>query len=75
VVGAKVGESFLQVTNQLCSHSRLDDDVIDVDIQVVANLLLETILYASLEGGSNISEAKRHGSIAESAKGGDEGCG
>jgi hypothetical protein len=73
VIGTKVGESFLQVTDQLRSHSRLDDDVVDVDLQVVADLLLETSLHALLEGG--ILEAEWHGSVAKSAEGGDEGHG
>ena len=72
MVGVKVGESFLQVTNQMCSHAGLDDDVIDIDFQVEANLHPKTLLHAPLEGSPRISEAKRHGSVIESVEWGDE---
>ena len=72
MVGVKVGESFLQVTNQMCSHAGLDDDVIDIDLQVAADLLPKIFLHALLEGGSSVLEAEQHGSVAESAKGGDK---
>ena len=53
----------------------LENNIIDVDLQVVADLLPETLLHAPLEVGSSVSKAKRHGSVAKCAKWGDEGCG
>ena len=73
MVGAEVGEGFLQVSDQSCSHSSFDDNVVDINFQVVADLLPETLLHALLEGGSGVPEAERHGSVAEGAEGGDEG--
>jgi hypothetical protein len=54
---------------------RLDNKVVNIDLQVVADLLPETFLHASLEGSSGVPEAERHGSVAEGAEGGDEGRG
>ena len=36
----------------------LENNIIDVDLQVVADLLPETLLHAPLEGCSNVLEPK-----------------
>ena len=59
----------------MCSRSRLNDDVIDVDLLVVADLLPETPLHAPLEGGPHVPKVERHRGVAEGADGGDEGRG
>jgi hypothetical protein len=51
------------------------DDVINVHLQVAADLLLETLLHTSLESSLGVAEDERHGCVAEGAKRGDERCG
>lgn len=55
VVGLEIGESLLKVYNQLCSLVSLLNDVIDIDLQVSANLLVEALLHTSLEGCPGVS--------------------
>jgi hypothetical protein len=75
VVGVEVGEGLLQVIDQSRSHAGLDDNVIDVDLQVVADLPPKTLLDAPLEGGSSIPEAEGHGSVTKGTERGDEQSG
>jgi hypothetical protein len=52
---------------------RLDDHILDVDMDVVANLAHEAFLHAPLIGGSGVSEAEGLGGVAEATEQHDEG--
>ena len=75
LVGSNDQESFFKVSHQLPDLSSIHHEVIDIHLMVPADLLLETLLHAPLEGCPCALEAKRHGSVAESTEWGDERCG
>ena len=51
----------------------LDDDVVDVDVYVPADLWLEALLHAALEGGACVLQVERHCRVTIGPKRGDEG--
>jgi hypothetical protein len=51
-VSVEVGESFSQIIKQTIWLCRLDDDVVNVDLDVAADLFLQARLHTPLIGGS-----------------------
>jgi hypothetical protein len=58
--GSKVREGLLQVSDQLSNFARLYHNVGDVDLEVVADLLMEAFLHAPLEGRPSVPQVERH---------------
>ena len=52
--------------------SGLHDHVVDVDVDVAANLAREAFLHAPLVGRPGVLEAEGHGGVAEGSEWGDE---
>jgi hypothetical protein len=72
VVAVEVGEGFLQVVEQAICFRGLDDDIVDVDFNVVADLFLQARLHAPLIGGSRVFEPEGHHHITIHPVRGDE---
>ena len=47
--------------------------VIHIDVGISAKLFQEALLHATLKGGAGVSQAERHGQVAEGSKWCDEG--
>ena len=52
---------------------RLHHNIVHIDVGVSAELLEEALLHATLKGGAGVSQAERHGQVAEGSKRHDEG--
>jgi hypothetical protein len=72
VVAIEIGEGFTQIVEQAIYFSGLDDDVVDVDFDVAAYLLLQAGLHAPLIGGSSILQANGNWHVAVHPMRGDE---
>lgn len=53
---------------------RLEHDVVDVDVDIVADLFLEARLHAALVGGFGVLEAEGHGGVVVAPKRRGECC-
>jgi hypothetical protein len=73
VVFPQIGESFSEVGKQISLMLRLDDYIIDVDVDVATDLAGKAFLHAPLIGGSSVQEAEGHGGVAEATEWHDEG--
>ena len=60
LVGSEDQESFFKVSHQLPDLSSIHHEVIDIHLMVPADLLLETLLHAPLEGCLSGPQAKGH---------------
>ena len=70
----QVGKRFLEVDDKIVGGLGLDDHIVDVSFDVVADLLVEAHLDGPLIGCSGILESEGHGCVAESTEGRDERC-
>ena len=61
-----------EVGNKIIDGLGLDDHIIDVSFDVVADLLIEAHLDSPLISHPDILESKRHGGVAVRTKGRDE---
>jgi hypothetical protein len=68
----KVGESFSQIVKQAVCLRGLDDDVIDIDLDIMANLFLQACLRTPLIGSSCVLSPERHLLVAVYPVWGDE---
>jgi hypothetical protein len=53
-ISVEVGEGFSKVIEQAICLCGLDDNVVDIDLDIAANLFLQARLHAPLIGGSGI---------------------
>jgi hypothetical protein len=72
-VAVEVGESFAQVVEQAVLFQGLDDNIVDIDFDVAADLLFEACLHTRLIDGSCILQAEWHRCVAVYPMRGDEG--
>jgi hypothetical protein len=63
-ISVKVGEGFSKIIEQAICFRGLDDNVIDLDLDVVADLILQAHLHTPLIGGSSILEPEGHRHVA-----------
>ena len=56
---------------QLCGHTGLHYDVINVHLQVTTDMLSEAFLHTPLESSPSVAEAQGHGCVVERIKKGD----
>jgi len=70
----EVVENFSQVIDEGGAVACRDFDVINVDLDVAANLLHEAVLHHTLVRGTRIFEPERHRLVTENAVWCDEGC-
>ena len=70
---AQVLKGLLEVFQQCSMLFRLHHHVVHVNVGVPAELLEETLLHATLKGGTGIPQAERHSQVAEGSKRRDEG--
>ena len=69
----QVFKGFLEVFYQRAGLLRLHHHVIHIDMGISVELHEETLLHATLKGGASISQAERHGQVAEGSEWHDEG--
>jgi hypothetical protein len=72
-ISVEVGKGFSKVIEQAICLCGLDDDVVDVDLDIAANLFLQSRLHAPLIGGSGVLEPEGHRHVAVYPVRGDEG--
>src|SRR3954452_21429646 len=58
LISLEVVEGFSQIVDVRGAFAGFDDNIIDVDFNVFADLLAEASLYAPLVGGSSVFQAK-----------------
>jgi hypothetical protein len=64
VVSVEVGKGFSKVIEQAICLRGLDDDVVDIDLNIAANLFFQACLHAPLIGGSGVLEPEGHRHVA-----------
>jgi hypothetical protein len=67
VVAPEVGEGMSEVGDEVVFASGLDDHVVDVGFNVLADLGFQALLDGLLVGRSNVLEAEGHGCVAVDA--------
>ena len=63
----------ISIFQQGAALLRLHHNIVYIDMGVSAELLEEKLLHASLKRGANVSQAERHGQVAEGSEWRDEG--
>jgi hypothetical protein len=71
-VAVEVSKSFPQVVEQAVYFRGFDDDIVDVDLDVAADLFFQARLHAPLIGGSGVLEPEGHRHVAVHPVWGDE---
>jgi hypothetical protein len=71
-ISIEVGEGFSKVIEQAICFCGLDDNVVDIDLNIAANLFLQARLHAPLIGGSGVLEPEGHHHVAIYPVRGDE---
>jgi hypothetical protein len=73
-VVVEVGKGFSQIFKQTVCLRELDDDVVNIDLDVAADLLLQARLHTPLIGGSGVLEPEGHRHVVVYPVRGDESC-
>jgi hypothetical protein len=63
-IAVEVGKGFSQIFEQTVSLRGFYNDVVDVDFDIAADLLLQACLHTPLIGGSGILEPEGHRHVA-----------
>ena len=60
LVPPQVCEGFSEIGQEIVLPIRLDDIVVDVDVDIAADLTRQALLHATLVRGTSVLEAERH---------------
>jgi hypothetical protein len=71
-ISVEVGKGFSKVIEQAVCLCGLDDNVVDIDLDIAANLFLQARLHAPLIGGSGVLQPEGHRHVAIYPVRGDE---